>query len=107
MSNARQIQWDSPGAESVASHDELTQFLHDKPKKGSIITARYREANVRLKVLEREGDDTSIAQVIGIGVTDRKSHDDDRRVDQHEGLSVNETVLVPDDARAWLRYGDD
>ncbi|GHC21655.1 hypothetical protein GCM10010082_11760 [Kushneria pakistanensis] len=100
MSNARAVTWDQEGVDHVADHDELTQFLHKKPKKGDIITARYMQANVRMKVLDREGNDTSIAEVLGISV------EDERRVEEHEGLRKGETVLIPDKDRAFIRYSD-
>lgn len=100
MSNARAITWDQEGVDHVADHEELTQFLHKKPKSGDIITARYMEANVRLKVLGRDGDDTSIAEVLGLSI------EDETRVDEHEGLHKGETVLVPDKDRAFIRYSN-
>ncbi|WP_456268524.1 hypothetical protein M1D97_15085 [Kushneria sp. AK178] len=100
MSNARAVTWDQEGVDHVAEHDELTQFLHKTPKAGDIITARYMQANVRMKVLEREGEDTSIAEVLGISLEDEK------RVEEHEGLHKGETVRVPDSDRAFIRYSD-
>ncbi|WP_299257970.1 hypothetical protein [uncultured Kushneria sp.] len=100
MSNARAITWDQEGVDHVADHEELTQFLHKKPGAGDIITARYMEANVRLKVLDRQGEDTSVAEVLGISV------EDEQRVDEHEGLHKGETVLVPDRDRAFIRYSN-
>ena len=100
MSNARAITWDREGVDHVADHEELTQFLHKKPKEGDVITARYMGANVRMKVLGREGNDTSIAEVLGISV------EDEARVEEHEGLRKGETVLVPDRDRAFIRYSN-
>lgn len=100
MSNARAVTWDSEGVDHVADHEELTQFLHKKPKAGDIITARYMKANVRMKVLERDGNDTSIAEVLGISVEGEK------RVEDHEGLQKGDTVRVPDKDRAFIRYSD-
>lgn len=100
MSNARAIAWDQDGVDHVADHEELTQFLHKKPGAGDIITARYKGANVRLKVLERQGEDTSVAEVLGL------SAEDETRVNEHEGLRKGETVLVPDRDRAFIRYSN-
>ncbi|ARS52281.1 hypothetical protein [Kushneria konosiri] len=100
MSNVRTVTWDQEGVDHVADHEELTQFLHKKPKAGDIITARYRGANVRLKVLERPDEDTSIAEVLGL------STEDETRVDTHEGLHKGESVLVPDKDRAFIRYSN-
>lgn len=98
MSDARRVKWDQEGVDHVSDHEELTQFLHKKPKAGDVITARYRQANVRLKVVERAGEESSVARVLSITV------EDEARVEEHEGLSVEETVLVPDGDRAFLRY---
>lgn len=98
MSDARRVQWDKEGVDHVSDHDELTQFLHKKPTAGDVITARYRQANVRLKVVERADEETSVARVLSIAV------EDEERVETHDGLSVEETVLVPDGDRAFLRY---
>ncbi len=100
MSNARAITWDQDGVDHVADHEELTQFLHKKPKAGDIITARYMRANVRMKVLDRDGNDTSIAEVLGISL------ENESRVEDHEGLRKGETVLVPDKDRAFIRYSN-
>ncbi|RKR03344.1 hypothetical protein C7446_1865 [Kushneria sinocarnis] len=100
-SEAREIKWEAPGHEGVREHYNDLWFLKQKPQAGSIITARYAGASVRLEVLERPEADTSIARVIGI------RPDDDTPRDHHKGLAVGERVRVPDSHRAFVRYSED
>lgn len=97
--SARQIQWDTPQQESVREHYDDLYFLKKAPETGSIITARYKGHNVRLKVLERADSKTSIAEVIGIGASDP----DEQTLD----LGKGDTVLIPDDKRAFVVNDDE
>ncbi|MCM2972731.1 hypothetical protein [Larsenimonas suaedae] len=95
----RTIEWDSPEHEGVTEHYDDLYFLKKKPSEGSIVTARYKSTNVRLKVVERQGDSTSVAEVISVNSTDATNNGVD--------LHVGEHVLLPDDKRAFVSGSDE
>ncbi|OHV08681.1 hypothetical protein BH688_11640 [Kushneria phosphatilytica] len=101
MSEVREVNWETPGHEGVQEHYSDLWFLKQKPEKGSIITARYEGASVRMEVLERPDAETSIARVIGI------QPDDTSPRDTHKGLKLGERVRVPDSRRAFVRYSEE
>ncbi|WP_106475679.1 hypothetical protein [Phytohalomonas tamaricis] len=101
MTDARQIEWDTPDNASVKEHYEDLYFLKEAPKIGSVITARYKKANVRLQVTERPDNTSSVAQVLSItpdGQTSRSEYED---------LNKGDLVIVADNKRAFVRYQED
>lgn len=90
--NARNINWDSPSS-GLGGMFESRRPVKTAPRAGCIITARYHGANVRLKVIDRDGDKRSVAQVIGV---------DDQAL--QEELRAGDTVIVPDKKRTVVRY---
>lgn len=101
MSDARQIEWDAPDNASVKEHYEELYFLKEAPKIGSVITARYKKANVRLQVTARPDDKTSEARVLTI------TPDGDTTKPEYQGLKKGDMVIVPDVKRAFVRYNED
>lgn len=90
--NARTIDWDSP-AGGLSGLFESRRPVKTAPRAGCIITARYHGTNVRMKVIDRDGDKRSVAQVIGV---------DDQSI--HHELQAGDTVIVPDKKRTVVRY---
>ncbi|WP_052364887.1 hypothetical protein [Halotalea alkalilenta] len=95
--DARKIEWDIPFKDSVTGYNEPRRMSRKQPKTGCIITARYHGANVRLRVLDRDGDKNSIAEVIGVDA-------DGAENDAQLLLNKGDTVVVPDSKRAVVRY---
>ncbi|MGJ8523442.1 hypothetical protein R84981_002143 [Carnimonas sp. R-84981] len=95
--DALKIDWDSPAKAAAISLSAARRPARKQPKTGCIITARYHGTNVRMRVVDRDGDKSSIAQVIGV---DTQEDRDDARILLNEG----DTVLVPDSKRAVVRY---
>lgn len=94
--DARKIEWDAPFKDSVKGQYEARP-AKKTPKAGCIITARYHGANVRMKVIDRDGDKRSIAEVIGV---DADGIANDAQSLLHQG----DTVVVPDKKRTVVRY---
>ena len=90
--SARNINWDSP-ANGSNSMFESRRPVKTAPRAGCIITARYHGVTVRLKVIDRDGDKRSVAEVIGMD--DQIAHDE---------LRAGDTVIVPDKKRTVVRY---
>jgi|GEM_PF-3625310 len=95
--NVRKIDWDNPFKNTASSLFSSRRNTRKQPKMGCIITARYHGADVRMRVVERDGDKSSIAEVIGV---DDKNIIEDIRSQLNEG----DTVVVPDSKRAVVRY---
>ncbi|WP_136065494.1 hypothetical protein [Modicisalibacter radicis] len=91
----KHVDWDAPGAGSVASHYAKDPNEYGEPHPGSIVTARYQGASVRIRV-EAYRDATSIGEVVAL--IDAASGE---RVDSLGKLSLGDTVRLPDDKRAF------
>ena len=90
----KHVEWDDPGADSVMRHFEKDPMGHSDPGAGDILSARYEDAVVRIKVAAYvEG--TSIGEVVAIIAIDNG-----RRLKSHGKLALGDTVRLPDEARA-------
>lgn len=94
---ALKIDWDRPAKAPLLGLSTSRRTARTQPKAGCIITARYHGANVRMRVVDRDGDKSSIATVIGVD-TDG-AHNDAQLL-----LAEGDTVVVPDSKRAVVRY---
>lgn len=89
------IEWDDPGSASVMELFKKDHHYHPKPGRGDILSARYKLANVRIKVeAYREEDAVSIGEVVAI----IDAHG--RRHKNHHKLELGSLVRLPDDKRA-------
>lgn len=91
----KHVEWDSPGTHSVQSHYSKDPNDYGEPHPGSIVSGRYRGANVRVRV-ETYRDATSIGEVVAL--IDATSGE---RMKQLGDLSVGDIVRLPDDSRAF------
>lgn len=89
------VDWDNPGSGSVASHYAKDPNEYGEPHPGSIVTARYQGASVRIRV-EAYRDATSIGEVVAL--IDAASGE---RMNALGDLSLGDTVRLPDDKRAF------
>ena len=89
------IEWDDPGSASVIKLFSKDHRYHPKPGPGDILSARYQQVNVRIKVeAYLEDDAVSIGEVVAI------IDANDRRHNSHHKLQLGSMVRVPDDKRA-------
>lgn len=96
------IEWDEPGNASVMQYFKKHPDHSSPPDPGDIISARYQDAMVRVKVeAYREDDAVSIGEVAAIIDTNGSRHQ------SHHKLEVGHIVRVPDDKRALERWRDD
>ncbi|MCD6009786.1 MAG: hypothetical protein U9Q35_04965 [Pseudomonadota bacterium] len=91
----KHVDWDNPGSGSVASHYAKDPNEYGEPHPGSIVTARYKGASVRIRV-EAYRDATSIGDVVAL--IDAASGE---RMNALGELSLGDTVRLPDDKRAF------
>lgn len=91
----KHIEWDDPGANSVKAHYAGDPNQYSAPHPGMILSARYQNAIVRIRV-QAYKDDTSIGEVAAL--IDSASQ---KRMDSLGGLSVGDIVRLPDDKRAF------
>ncbi|WP_311946847.1 hypothetical protein [Halomonas piscis] len=88
------IEWDAPGAQSVAAYYAQHPEGYSEPRPGVIVSGRYEGANVRVKV-EAYKDGVSIGSVAAIIDAQGK------RLSQHGKLRLGDMVRLPDDQRAF------
>lgn len=88
------IEWDAPGAQSVAAYYAEHPEGYSEPRPGVIVSGRYEGANVRVKV-EAYKDRVSIGSVAAIIDAQGK------RLKQHGKLQLGDIVRLPDDQRAF------
>jgi hypothetical protein len=91
----KHVEWDTPGTQSVQSHYAKEPNDYGEPHPGSIVSGRYRGANVRVRV-EAYRDATSIGEVVAL--IDGNSGE---RLKQLGDLSLGDVVRLPDDRRAF------
>lgn len=91
----KHVEWDTPGTQSVQSHYANDPNDYGEPHQGSIVSGRYRGANVRVRV-EAYRDATSIGEVVAL--IDGNSGE---RLKQLGDLSMGDIVRLPDDKRAF------
>lgn len=91
----KHVEWDTPGTHSVQSHYAKDPNDYGEPHPGSIVSGRYRGANVRVRV-EAYRDATSIGEVVAL-IADK----DGERLKQLGDLSLGDIVRLPDDKRAF------
>lgn len=90
------IEWDDPGQLSVMSLFSSDDAQHAQTGKGDILSARYQQHIIRVKVeAYRENDELSIGKVIAI--IDANG----QRLEQLGKLTLNDYVRLPDDKRAF------
>lgn len=99
----KHIEWDEPGSASVAEYFK-SEPNHTSPYPGAILSARYQNRIVRVKVeAYREEDAVSIGSVAAI--LDQQGH----RYKTHQKLNIGDIVRLPDDKRAmeYWKEGDE
>ncbi|SDL48965.1 hypothetical protein SAMN05661010_01778 [Modicisalibacter muralis] len=93
----KHIDWDLPGAHSVSSHYARDPNPYGKPHAGTILTARYQGATVRVRVeAYLDDDDTSIGEVVAL--VDPLSGE---RMKNLGKLTLGDLVRLPDEKRAF------
>ncbi|TVP50046.1 MAG: hypothetical protein EA345_05810 [Halomonas sp.] len=89
------IEWDDPGSASVMQLFKKDHHYHPTPGPGDILSARYKLANVRVKVAAYiEKDAVSIGEVVAIIDVHGRRHN------SHHKLELGSMVRLPDDKRA-------
>lgn len=94
----KHVEWDDPGAQSVLKLYEKDPQDYVEPHPGSIITAHYQGATVRVRVEAFVGGDTSIGEVVAL-INPRTGE----RKKVHGKLSLGDMVRLPDAMRALDR----
>lgn len=93
----KHIDWDTPGTHSVSSHYAKDPNPRGEPHAGTILTARYQGATVRVRVeAYLDEDDTSIGEVVAL--IDPVSGE---RLQSFGKLALGDMVRLPDDKRAF------
>ncbi|MCG7599966.1 hypothetical protein MHM84_09210 [Halomonas sp. McH1-25] len=90
----KHVEWDTPGTQSVQSYYAKDPNDYVEPHPGSIVSGRYRGANVRVRV-EAYRDATSIGEVVAL------IDNSGERLKQLGDLSLGDIVRLPDDKRAF------
>ncbi|UYG00175.1 MULTISPECIES: hypothetical protein [unclassified Halomonas] len=94
------IEWDDPGKTSVSEYFK-NDPNHDAPRRGDILSARYQNRIVRVKVeTYREDEGVSVGSVAAI--LDAHGH----RFKTHGKLSLDDIVRLPDDKRAMEHWDE-
>lgn len=91
----KHIEWDDPGDDSVKAHYANDPNQYFAPHPGKILSARYQNAIVRVRV-QAYKDDTSIGEVAAL-----IDPDSQQRMNSLGRLSVGDIVRLPDDMRAF------
>ncbi|MFG6665620.1 hypothetical protein ACGK9R_00745 [Halomonas sp. HNIBRBA4712] len=95
------IEWDDPGSASVSAYFK-NDPNHVAPYPGAILSARYQNRIVRVKVeTYREDEGVSVGSVAAI--LDAHGH----RYKTHGKLSIDDIVRLPDDKRAMEHWDED
>ncbi|PMR77108.1 hypothetical protein [Billgrantia endophytica] len=91
----RHVEWDDPGASSVARHFEKHPTGRSDPGPGDILSARYQGLVVRIRV-EAYVNGTSIGNVVAL--IDPESGERHKLAGK---LATGDTVRLPDESRAF------
>lgn len=95
----KHIEWDTPGTQSVKAYYDQHPESYSEPHPGTIVSGRYEDVNVRVKV-EAYKDHVSIGTVAAIITTKGE------RLKHYDKLDVGDTVRLPDDQRAFEAVKD-
>lgn len=94
MNRHKHVNWDDPGPHSVMTFFESHPEDYREPAPGSVLSARYSDHVVRIKV-EAYVDGTSIGDIAAI-ITPSTGE----RVSSVNDLRLGDIVRLPDDKRA-------
>jgi len=91
----RAIEWDAPGAQSVADYYQKDPNIEATPHQGSVLSARFQGLVVRVRV-EAYTDGTSYGEVAAL-----IDPETGKRLPEHNGIAVGDAVALPDAKRAF------
>ena len=91
----RAIKWDAPGDQSVAEYYAKDPNIDATPHKGSVLSARFQGLVARVRV-DAYTDGTSYGDVVAL-----IDPETGKRLTEHQGIAVGDTVALPDAKRAF------